>query len=157
MIGSWGTLGCIVSASLRLRALPAAQETWVVPAEAAAHHAISAFVRGPYGPVAAEYVPSDLSRTLGFPGERHVVMWLAGSAVHVAAARSALQAVAPVREVSMNVWEVVRAHGPFATREEPRHVTEALVRLNERVRDAFDPCGVFASPVWTSPREVANV
>jgi hypothetical protein len=146
-----------VSASLRLRALPAAQETWIVPAEAAARDAIAAFVRGPYSPVACEKIPSDLCRELGFSHEPHVVMWLAGSTVHVAAARAALQTVAPVREASMNVWDVIRARGPFTVRDEPQHMVDALARLNARVRDVFDPHGVFASPVMASHREVVNV
>jgi FAD/FMN-containing dehydrogenase len=157
LIGSWGTLGCIVSASLRLRALPPAQETWVVPLGAASRDAIAAFARGPYSPVACERIPADLSRELGFSHEPHVVMWLAGSTVHVAAARSALQTVAPVRDASMSVWDVIRSHGPFTGREEPRRMGDALARLNARVRDVFDPHAIFVSPVMALEHEVVHV
>ena len=158
LIGSWGTLGCIVSASLRLRALPSAQEAWVVPAEAVSRDAITSFVRGPYAPVACETIPPDFSRELGLPNESHVVMWLAGSTVHVAAARSALLAAAPAREIEMRVWDGIRARGERDVGSGQRAAgNEGLVRLNARVRDVFDPHGVFVSPVMATHHEVVNV
>jgi FAD/FMN-containing dehydrogenase len=157
LIGSWGTLGCIVSASLRLRALPSAQEAWIVPAEAASRDAVAAFTRGPYAPIAFERIPAQLSDELGFSAEEHVVMWLAGSAVHVTAARSALLAFAAARQTDMNVWATIRARGPFTVHEPHPPLSDELRRLNARVRAVFDPHSVFVSPVPAMREEAVHV
>lgn len=157
LIGSWGTLGCIVSASLRLRALPAAQEAWIVPAAGVSRETIAVFSRGPYAPIACETVDGDFAAELKFAPEDHVVLWLAGSAVHVVAARSALLALAPAREVAMDVWRVIRARGPFGVRPEAEPMSAELRRLNARVRDVFDPHAVFVSPVVARHEELVHV
>jgi FAD/FMN-containing dehydrogenase len=157
LIGSWGTLGCIVSASLRLRALPAVHEVWAAPTGAVNRELLGAYTRGPYAPFACETVPAAVASEMGLGSEAHVVLWLAGSAIHVAAARDALKSTAPVREVSMSVWDRIRSRGPFGKPATREPLSAALVQLNARVRSVFDPHEIFVSPVMSSDRGFAGV
>jgi glycolate oxidase subunit GlcD len=147
LIGSWGTLGIITTASLRLRARPRVRETWIVPAEAVSHAALDALTRGPYTPVACERIPARVSTALGATAEDHVVVWLAGGGAHVAAARAAFSALAPAREIPEDAWRTIRAHGPYAAPPAPAPIADSLARLTARVRDVFDPDEVFTSPM----------
>jgi glycolate oxidase FAD binding subunit len=145
LIGSWGALGVITSASLRLRAQPSAQEAWAIPADVASGADVQEFLRGPLAPVACERVPAPIAASLGLPAEDHVVVWLAASAVHVQASRAVLRRTGTVRELPVDVWREIRARcgpapGPAAA------LTGELRALNARLRRAFDPDDVFASP-----------
>jgi FAD/FMN-containing dehydrogenase len=144
LIGSWGTLGVITSASLRLRARPPASETWAVPVDAANAHAMDALRRGPLAPAAYEEIPETVAVSLGLSREPHIVLWLAGGAAHVAAARAAVLAAGPARELPDNSWRAVRSAGPF-TPAVTLPADSWPADLNERVRLAFDPAGVFTS------------
>jgi len=145
LVGSWGTLGVITSASLRLRAIPAAQEAWAIPAGAIEAGVFDAFARGPFAPVAAERVPESIAPSLGLSAEPYVVVWLAASAAHVQASRNALHQLGDAREIAMSGWSVIRASGPFAHTRSGGALSGALLLLNDRVRRAFDPDSVFAS------------
>lgn len=155
MIGSWGTLGAIISASLRLRALPAVQETWVAPLESVSREALRTFNRGPYAPVSCETISPEHAEQLGLTREKHVVIWIAGSSVHVEAARTTLSEFASVREISMSVWDQIRSAGA-PSRGDNFAMTDSLADLNARVHRVFNPSGVFVSPVVIA-REGAHV
>ncbi|HYV96061.1 MAG TPA: FAD-linked oxidase C-terminal domain-containing protein [Gemmatimonadaceae bacterium] len=147
LIGSWGSLGAIASASLRLRARPAVRETWMVPVESVNGDALRAFVRGPAAPAAFERIPAGLATTVGGSPEDHFITMLAGGPAHVGAARTALLQIAPAREVAESVWHTVRANGPFMSNPPREPLASALRDLNARVRAMFDPSGVFVCPV----------
>jgi FAD/FMN-containing dehydrogenase len=148
LIGSWGSLGAITSASLRLRARPVAQEAWAIPMDDASANEFQAFRRGPFSPVACEHVPASVASVLGLPDGDHVVVWLAASTVHVQASRSALRSCGTVRELPVDVWRAIRERGAPESPGTPALAME-LRALNERLRSAFDPDGVFASPAMS--------
>jgi FAD/FMN-containing dehydrogenase len=145
-IGSWGTLGVIVSASLRLRALPGAVETWIIPAASIPATACAEFVRGPYAPIAYAAITADAASAIGVPAEPHHAMRIAGNAAHVSAARSALLAGGAWAQVDDSVWSVIRRVARVPA-PQAGAMDETLRLLNSRVREAFDPHGVFVSPV----------
>ena len=154
LIGSWGSLGAITTASLRLRARPVASEVWVFPDGAANAETLTAWRRGPLAPAAFVRLSDAEARAVALEGAC-VMVWLIGGAAHVAAARAALLACAPARDVAPDTWRMVRARGPAESALPAGPLSPALHVLNARVRSAFDPDNVFASPMpirATSPR-----
>ncbi len=130
MTGAWGSLGAITRVSLRLRARPAVDETWFVPADAPRATDVQlALRRGATPPIACEVT------------EGGVLVRLAGNAGYVAAARSAVQTHGVTHPRDGAAWAALRAAPrPRA----PRRGLSAEVRaLNESVRRAFDPAGIL--------------
>jgi glycolate oxidase FAD binding subunit len=130
MTGAWGTLGIITEVHLRLRALPAADETWEVAA--ADDAALGRFLSGPYAPLAV--VPHDV----GVEGTTYLVR-LAGSGPFVAAARGALQALGRCVARDPAAWTTLRATGGPA----PRALAWKWDALSRRLKAQFDPRGVL--------------
>jgi glycolate oxidase subunit GlcD len=158
LIGSWGSLGIITSASLRLRARPAGRETWAIASGAAGEAALTTFLRGPLAPVAHVHVDAAAAASLGLGSEPHDILWLAGNAAHVGAARTALHRLAPARQLGEDLWTTLRARlaPPVQTTFTVR-ATAASARLHARVREAFDPAQVLASPLELSAGVSASV
>jgi FAD/FMN-containing dehydrogenase len=155
MIGSWGSLGVITSASLRLRSLPQAREAWALAAGSFEATSLERFVAGPFAVVAREVVAGNRARALGLPDARHVVVWLAGSLAHMQATRVALAEIGGAFELAPDSWRALRAYGPLSPSREPEPMSPELAQLNERVRAAFDPYSVFAAPaIWTRTQHV---
>lgn len=143
MTGAWGTLGAITLVSLRLRALPAVDETWVVAVDAGRSiDAASALRRNATPPLACELVPDGLRGSFGLGEQAHLVVRIAGNAGYVAAARAAVVALCPARAMDAGIWTALREAPPLpATR---RVSMPAGVRsLNARVKAAFDPANIL--------------
>jgi glycolate oxidase FAD binding subunit len=128
MIGSWGTLGVITEVSMRLRARPAADETWSVAIDTddrAAQERLATFRRGPLAPLAIEQLDG---RTL---------VRIGGNAAFVAASRHAVKALGAADPCETTIWSQLRRldpkpRGPLGSNmlEDP---------LSQRVKKQFDP------------------
>lgn len=137
MIGSWGTLGVITEVHLRLRARPSADVTLMV--EGAASEAMRRFVHGALPPLAALPLGEGIARTLGHAGPGSWLLRLGGNAEQVAAARAALARLGACLELAPESWDIVRRE----LAPEPRAAAWPWTPLMQRVRAAFDPCGVL--------------
>jgi glycolate oxidase FAD binding subunit len=146
LVGSWGTLGIVTAASLRLRARPPASETWSAPARAVAHDALRSLMSGAHTPIACAQIDARAASGLGLAPEPAVVVWLAGGVEHVRAASAAARAIGFANEQPESFWRALRASRPFAHGGTAAPLSPTLARLNARVRDQFDPDRVFAAP-----------
>jgi FAD/FMN-containing dehydrogenase len=130
--------------SLRLRAQPAADETWSVPLDAddvARTARIGAFVRGHTPPVACEPLDAARASLIGLAPREHLLVRLAGNAAFVAAARAAMSTLGPAVRADEGIWTTLRAARRAA---EVRPAMSAGVRaLNVRVKQAFDPADIL--------------
>lgn len=153
LTGAWGTLGVITEATVRLRALPAVDESWAIsaPAGAAALDVLLSRVRdAAIAPLAAELVSAALARRLGIGEESALLVRLGGNADAVAAQRAACAALGAAAPVPTEAWTALRACEPAraaVTRLScaPSRVAGAWVVANHAVGDA-DGALVHASP-----------
>lgn len=117
MIGAWGSLGVVVSATVRLRARPEVDETIILPmpGEAADLGAFIAAIRdAPIEPLACELLSPTLAARLGL-GERPLVLVrLAGNRVAVAHQRDRLERLAAAQEAPDECWQRLRESDPAA-------------------------------------------
>jgi glycolate oxidase subunit GlcD len=136
VIGAGTALGRITQASLRLRARPQCSEAWAIPSDALDHAAWDSLCRGPYAPLAAEAIPSDVAAAIGLHAIAHHLLWIAGNAAQVAATRPWVAACGPAVALDADVWTALRRHGPFAEPRAPE--LDAVAReLQARVVAAF--------------------
>lgn len=139
MTGSWGSLAAITSVSLRLRARPAADETWHVPLDnAAARRAQDALRRSKTPPLACEVITASI---LDSTAQAGLLVRIAGNAAVAAAARAEVAALGDARRVETTSWVQLRA---TMTQRAPRIPSSPEVRaLNDGVRRAFDPAHIL--------------
>ncbi len=130
MTGAWGSLAAITRVSLRLRARPAVDETWVVEVGAAhADAARHALRRSATPPMACEEFAGQL------------LVRIAGNAAYVQAARTALRAVGDAERADDARWAQIRAATrPFRARAP---MAEAVRLLDAGVKHAFDPANIL--------------
>lgn len=130
MTGAWGTLGAITRVSLRLRARPAVDETWMIATDAERAPELQlALRRCTTPPIACEIV--DVG----------VLVRIAGNAAFVAAARAAVQSEGVATKRDGTAWTELRK---TTRRRAPKTPLSAEVRaLNDGVRRAFDPAGIL--------------
>ncbi|MBI2408884.1 MAG: FAD-binding protein [Gemmatimonadetes bacterium] len=137
MTGSWGSLAAITRVSLRLRARPAVDETWLVVTDAAAD-LCQRLRRSVTPPIACEVVTRG---TLGANSPDGLLVRLAGNAAYVAAARDAVHGAGDAQRADASAWTPVRtAARPQATRA---MLDPAVRALNDGVKHAFDPSGIL--------------
>ena len=145
--GSWGTLAVITRVHLRLRALPAVDETWAIgrgaagaasasaaSAPAASAASVHEFARGPFAPLGCERLSADEARALGV-GDAEWLVRLGGNASFVNAARLALRAIGTATPLERAVWDRLRAlrdPAPGARRWK-------WDPLSHRLKATFDP------------------
>lgn len=143
MTGAWGTLGAITRVSLRLRARPVVDETWVVSVDAARSiDAAATLRRGTTPPLACERLPDGLRGSVEPGGQAQLVVRIAGNAGYVAAARAAVAALGPAQAMDAGIWTALRKT-PLAPAA-PRAPMPAGVRsLNARIKAAFDPANIL--------------
>jgi len=136
MTGSWGSLAAITRVSLRLRARPVADQTWIVSVEGDAIAAQRALRHGATSPIACEVLPSD--RTAA--GSRLLVR-IAGNARYVEAARTTVRQAGHAEPSDAGAWTAIRASAPAPS---PRGALSDVARaLNDGVKRAFDPANVL--------------
>lgn len=144
MTGSWGSLAAITRVSLRLRAKPAVDETWVVPLaadDASLPERIGALVRGHARPIACELLDVPLASLLGLASQEHLLVRLGGNAAFVAAARAAVTALGPAFFPGAAIWTALR-ETPRASAVRPE-MSPGVRALNGRIKHAFDPASIL--------------
>jgi glycolate oxidase FAD binding subunit len=110
LTGSWGTLGVITEATVRLHAKPEADVTLAVPSRATSDDVAkvrAALVRWPFVPFACEIVSENLGRQLGLAGPC-VVFRLGGNGESVAAQKRAVAELGDARDVQPDIWRALR-------------------------------------------------
>lgn len=113
--GSWGTLGAITEVSVRLRALPAVDETVAMSIDDRPG-ASGAFVRALRGasiaPFSLELLDARAASTLSIGTTPTLLVRLGGNGASVRAQRDVLARLGPLRPVDPSVWRTMRAIEP---------------------------------------------
>jgi glycolate oxidase FAD binding subunit len=108
-IGSWGTLGVLTEATVRLRALPRSQATLAIGLSSAAQQIDSVRARLrelPFVPLAATLVDRNACRSLGIAGAEAVVLVrLGGNDDAVRAEREQIRALGEAQDLDGAVWD----------------------------------------------------
>lgn len=106
-IGAWGTLGIIVEASVRLRAIPPSDVTVALPVPpqpAELESRLRALANADVQPLAAELLTAALARQLGLADSDVLLVRIAGNRSVVRAQRDTLHRLAVGQEVPSDIW-----------------------------------------------------
>lgn len=143
--GAWGTLGAIVEASVRLRALPPRDESFVVAVDADDTDAVAATLATlralPFTFDALALLDAATAHALDLADAAHgaLVARAADTGVIVHAMRAALGAAGQVREAAPTLWDQLRTLEPAGC---------ATIRLSHAPSHAVD--------VWRLACDVAR-
>ena len=105
--GSWGTLGIITEATLRLRALPEVDESYALTVDSdpqAMDAQLRALSTAPIAPYAVELLNPALAKRLDAGTDTTLLVRLCGNAESVRAQRSALSRLNTVRPADPRIW-----------------------------------------------------
>jgi glycolate oxidase FAD binding subunit len=142
LTGSWGTLGVITEATLRLHARPEADVSMAVSIGGTGldlSRLREALRRFPFLPYACEVVNSALARALQLGDQPVALFRLGGNMEAVSAQRAALVEVGETREIDGDVWHRLR-------HAEPRGAS--VFRLSRRPAQIGE--------TWTEAMDVAR-
>jgi len=109
--GSWGTLGVITEATLRLYSLPSDTVTLALGASdsvTALQQRINSVLQSPGIPFAVELLDTALSEKIGIAGKQQILVKLGGNAAAVSAQRTAIGSLGGAREMDEGIWERIR-------------------------------------------------
>jgi glycolate oxidase FAD binding subunit len=117
LTGSWGTLGVITEATVRLHARPEADESIAITLgdEAGVARTRELLRQMPFSPYACEIVNAPLAKRLVDVDGVVAIVRLGGNREAVAAQRAAFAALGAVAEVDGAVWPRLRRSGGAAT------------------------------------------
>ena len=140
--GSWGTLGVVTEATVRLRALPAVEATLLIEigsATAELERARAALRGLPFVPLAAQLVDAAARRALGATGARDALLVrLGGNEESVRSQREQLRDVGDARDVESDIWRRARVAEPA------RSAVVRLSRLSSRFATTWHDAGRIA-------------
>ncbi len=119
IIGAWGTLGAIGEATIRLRAIPAADLTLSLAMPSGAERLAQSLrdvAAADVQPLAAELLNAAMARRSGAGDSCTLLVRIAGNLSGVRAQRDALHRVVPVREVPVDIWRRITEAEPDVAR-----------------------------------------
>lgn len=131
--GSWGTLGVVTEATLRLYSLPAVTATIglnLPDGPGGISQRIASILGGNVTPLAVEIVDALVAQRIGLPATRQVLVRLGGNAASVRAQRDALAMLGGAREAPPEVWAQLRAIDAAITSAESLEGAPIVVRLS---------------------------
>ena len=109
--GSWGTLGVITEATLRLYSKPANSVTLAIgvsDSATALQLRINSVLSAPGIPYSVELIDADIASRLQLAEKPQILIRLGGNAAAVAAERSAIESLGGARNVDPQVWDNLR-------------------------------------------------
>ena len=142
--GSWGTLGAITEVSVRLRALPAVDETFAMPVDDRLE-ALAGLVRGLRGasiaPFALELLGARAAAILSLGTQPMLLVRVGGNMASVRAQRDVLARLGPLQPAEASVWRALRSI-------EPRDAMVArLSSLPSRIANVWEEARIATSGV----------
>ncbi|MGK2960861.1 MAG: FAD-binding oxidoreductase [Gemmatimonadaceae bacterium] len=109
--GSWGTIGIITEATLRLYSLPARPVTvaMTVPDQSVLlAQRLGSVLNGPLTPLRTELVSGGVASLLGLPPRHALLVELGGNPASVAAQKDSLVRLTGITELPAGSWETLR-------------------------------------------------
>ncbi|MGQ0714588.1 MAG: FAD-binding oxidoreductase [Gemmatimonadaceae bacterium] len=133
--GAWGTLGAITEASVRLRALPAVDESFAMAVDdrpATLSPLVAALRSASIAPFAIEVLSQQTAAALFLGTASVVLVRLGGNRASVRAQRGVLERLRPLREVDGGVWRTLSALEPADA------IVARLSSLSTRIATVWD-------------------
>ena len=111
LTGSWGTLGVITEATLRLYSVPSEPVTIALNLPDGAGgiaQRVGAILSGSIAPFSVEMIDGALAARIGLPSKTQVLVRFGGNFAAVAAQRDFLSSLGGAHEISADVWTQIR-------------------------------------------------
>lgn len=141
VVGSFGALGVITEVTVRLRARPPIDATWILTpkSEQPAAAAVESLRRNEFAPWACEVVEERFAKALALPAGSFLARF-GGNRAFIDAARASLTAAYLVSDADPQAWTTLRALDPHPRRS----ATNALAgSIASRIKSRFDPAGIL--------------
>jgi glycolate oxidase FAD binding subunit len=141
MVGAFGTLGALTEVTVRLRARPPVDATWLVrPKESVSAAGFAhAARRGEIAPYACEPIDGEIATHLGVAANS-VLVRMGGNAALVDAVRALLARDGSVTDADPALWTRLRTLDPKPRMMRKPSEADVLAR---RIKERFDPAGIL--------------
>lgn len=146
MVGSFGALGAITEVTVRLRARPPVDSTFLVSTGDAtgAEERLYSLLRGVVTPIACEQLSAENARVLGVAAGTALVRY-AGNAALVTEARAEVARAGSVVDADPALWTRLRALDPHQRRLDDKPLAHPVAA---RIKERFDPAGILNPGVF---------